>query len=323
MAIVPQSIRWPGKRAVLFVHGIGDASAAGDQAFPVEAFKKTMGADAADFAIYSLNFDFINDWAASKVGAAAHIDQWKRALGIKWGGDALATTVAEFAGDVLWPVLIPDIRLAVRDAVISQLLQISNDRSDAADGRGEDPLDYGMSVIAHSLGCFHTYEVLWAIAHDPQYALRPASDNFCLSAAVLMASPVQLIRSVGDAIISLVPDVATLATLDGPLGLPAESRDGQLTSVAKRFLSMTGSQDPVGGYLFGARQDWAYMNLPGQENHIDSQKLIEGDPKAVLTAALTGRAYTSANGSAVHVENPHSWEGYVSRNGAVLHQVLG
>ena len=127
------------------------------------------------------------------------------------------------AGDVVWPVLSASHRFAVRDAILAQLNQIQVDRNESAIQRGEDPLDYEISVIAHSLGCFHTYEALSAAASEPSHRLRPATDLFTLKSVFLMASPVQLIQSVAGAIEKFIPSTATLATLSN-LAIPSESR---------------------------------------------------------------------------------------------------
>jgi hypothetical protein len=47
-------------RAILLVHGVGDARP-GDDASLVAALETALGADAANFAVYELYYDFIND----------------------------------------------------------------------------------------------------------------------------------------------------------------------------------------------------------------------------------------------------------------------
>ena len=288
-AFTPQSIpNWPGKRAVLLVHGIGDASAAGTDAFPIAPLKSALGDDAESFAIYTLNYDFINDWAEAKTNVAAGLAALKNAIAKKFGGDALAETIAEYAGDIFWPVLNADIRLAVRDAFIAQADQIMLDCAETALANGDDPLDYQVSIIAHSLGCFHAYETLSATVADPQYHMRPGTDLTRLQAVFLMASPVQLIRAVGGDIRLTVPDIESLATLSKPLAVPAEQMGTKKITCARRFISVVGDRDPVGGYLLGKKQTWAYMELGGQEAVIDPQRLIGADETIALTAALHG-----------------------------------
>src|SRR5688572_15977844 len=224
MPFVPQSIRWPGTRAVLLVHGIGNASVGQAGSFPIDALKRALGDDEPNVAIYSINYDFINDWVAAKINFQAGITALKAALALKFGNATADAAIAESVGDVLWPVLSADLRLAVRDALIAQLDQIQLDRAISALEAGDDPLDYQVSIVAHSLGCFHTYEVLTAIAKEPAHQLRPASDLVTFDSVILMASPVQLIRTVAGAINALVPDVNTLATLSKPLAIPSDTK---------------------------------------------------------------------------------------------------
>jgi hypothetical protein len=326
----PHSIpEWPGRRAVLLVHGIGDASTSGISAFPIDALKAALGKSAGDLAIYTLNYDFIDDWAAAKTGLAAGIAVLKNAIAKKFGGSDLATTVAEYAGDVLWPVLSADIRLAVRDAFVAQAAQVMLDCGETALARGEDPLYYQVSIIAHSLGCFHAYETLSATVHTPEYHMRPRSDLTRLQNVILLASPVQLIRAVGDDIRLTVPDIATLATLSAPLAVPAEVNGAQRTTCARQFFSVVGNQDPVGGFLLGKKQEWAYMALDGQQSIIDPQTLVGADQAAALRTALNrgvaidarARA-TESLSSSVRVPNPHDWVAYITRHADLLQQAL-
>jgi len=326
----PQSIpNWPGKRAVLLVHGIGDASTGGLDAFPIEPFKNAMGDAASEFAIYTLNYDFINDWAEAKTNVAAGIKSLKDVIARKFGGDSLANTIAEYAGDIFWPVLNADIRLAVRDALVAQASQIMLDCGESALARGDDPLDYQVSIIAHSLGCFHAYETLCATVSDPQYHMRPGTDLTRLQAVFLMASPVQLIRAVGNDIRLTVPDIDTLATMSQPLAIPTEVAGNKKTPCARRFISVVGDRDPVGGYLLGKKQTWAYMALAGQEMIIDPQKLVGANEATALEAALHGNiasTVSSVRGGAfsdgVTVSNPHDWVAYIDRHSALLQQAL-
>src|SRR5206468_1563786 len=63
MAPRVQSIPWKkgGKRAVLLVHGVGNAQV-GDYADLVQQVATILGADAADTPIYMLYYDQVNDW---------------------------------------------------------------------------------------------------------------------------------------------------------------------------------------------------------------------------------------------------------------------
>jgi hypothetical protein len=318
MPFQPQTMRWPGSRAVLLVHGIGDASTGKDGAFPLDVLQAVLGDDAKNVAIYRINYDFINDWLKTKAQFQANITAFKAALKLRLGNENTDETIAEYAGDVLWPVLNPDLRFAVRDAMLAQLDQIQIDRGESALERGDDPLDYQISIIAHSLGCFHTYEVLTAAANEPAHSLQPASDLFTLHNVILMASPVQLIRTVAGAIGALVPDRDTLATLAAPLAIPSEKRNGQATPITTDFLSITGNDDPVGGFLIGKKLDWAYMDIPGQHSLIVSQRLLNLDTKAGTAMALASAF--AAGGPKVN--DPHSWSAYIQGQAKLLRGVL-
>jgi hypothetical protein len=311
-------MRWPGTRAVLLVHGIGNASVGQAGSFPIDALKRVLGTDEPDVAIYSINYDFINDWVATKVNFQAGITALKAALALKLGNAAADTAIAESVGDVLWPVLSPDLRLAVRDALIAQLDQIQLDRAISALDKGDDPLDYQVSIVAHSLGCFHTYEVLSAIASEPEHHLRPASDLVTFDSVMLMASPVQLIRTVAGAIGAAVPDRQALATLAKPLAIPSETRGGKVVACTKDFISITGSHDPVGGHLLGTKLDWAYMDIPGQISTVVPQQLLNISTRD--STALGLASAIAAGGT--QVRDPHAWGGYIDSQARQMRGVL-
>ncbi len=325
MPFKPVSItNWPADRAVLFVHGIGNASEGGISSFPIDEFKTALGADAKRFAIYTLNYDFINDWLATKTQLAANLLVLKKAIAKGFGSDALAGAIAEYAGDIFWPVLSADIRLAVRDAFVAQAEQIQIDRGEAALARGDDPREYQVSIIAHSLGCLHTYELLAATANDPHYHLQPFTDHARWQSVFLMASPVQLIRTVGNGIRSTIPDIDSLACLSkSDLAVPAEDDGETITSCTRQFVSIAGTMDPVGGYLLGKKQKWAYMDLglPKKDAVIDPETLIGNDPTASLMQTLQTGARGAMSGNA-SINDPHSWSQYVVRNAAKLREAL-
>ncbi|MEP6779128.1 MAG: hypothetical protein ABJC26_04505 [Gemmatimonadaceae bacterium] len=326
MSFQPVSItNWPGDRAVLFVHGIGNASALGISSFPIAEFKAALGPDARRFAIYTLNYDFINDWLATKTQFAGTLSIVKNAIAKNFGGDDLANTIAEYAGDIIWPVLSADMRLAVRDAFVAQSEQIQIDRAEAALSNGNDPREYQVSIIAHSLGCFHTYEMLTATANDPHYHLQPFTDHARWQSVFFMASPVQLIRTIGNDIKLTVPQLDTLGTLSkNALHVPAEiSDDGTQTPCARQFVSIAGTMDPVGGYLLGKQQKWAYMNLglPKADAVVDPESLTGVNPTASLKQTLMAAARAEMTGS-VPINDPHSWSQYVVRNADKLREAL-
>jgi len=318
MPFQPQSQSWPGTRAVLLVHGIGDASTGQNGAFPAQALERALGDDAKNVAIYRVNYDFINDWLTKKVQFDAGITALKKAVKEDVADAELDAVIAEYAGDVLWPVLSIDLRLAVRDAIIAQLNQMQIDRGESALERGDDPLSYQISIVAHSLGCFHTYEVLHAIAAESSYELRPASDLFTFDSIVFMASPVQLIRTVAGKISALVPDKETLATLAKPLAIPSETRRGRTVRCTNDFFSVTGTHDPVGGHLLGKKLNWAYMDMPGQHSVIVSQQVLDIDTKQGTALAL---ASAFSNGGP-KVNDPHSWSAYIKTEAKLLRGLL-
>jgi hypothetical protein len=314
MSFEPQSKFWPGTRAILLVHGIGDASAGKEGAFPMDVLVRSLGDEAANVSIYQLNYDFINDWLATKVNFQAGITALKAALKLKFGDDDTDATVADYAGDVLWPVLSLDLRFAVRDAFLAQLQQIQIDRGESALGRGHDPLDYQVTIIAHSLGCFHTYEGLTAAAQEPSHALRPGSDLVTFDSVILMASPVQLIRTVAGMIGPIIPDADTLATISAPLAIPSENRRGRLIPCTSDFISVTGTHDPVGGHVLGRKLDWAYMDIPGQHSVIVSQHALDIDTKEGTALAL-GKAFATGGPKP---NDPHSWSAYIESQAKLL-----
>lgn len=318
MPFVPQSISWPGTRAILLIHGIGNASVGQAGSFPLDALKRVLGDEEPEVALYVINYDFINDWVATKIDFQAGITALKAALKQKLGDGAADAEIADGIGDVLWPVLSPDLRFAVRDAIIAQLDQIQLDRAESALDRGDDPLDYQVSIIAHSLGCFHAYEVLTAIANEPAHQLRPASDLVTFDSVMLMASPVQLIRTVGGKIAPIVPDLETLATLARPLAIPSETRRGKVVPCTQDFISITGSHDPVGGHVLGTRLDWAYMDIPGQISTIVPQQALNIDTKDRTALALASAVATGG----AHLKDPHSWSAYIDSQARQMRGVL-
>ena len=322
MSWKPQSLKWPADRAVLLVHGIGNASAEGLAAFPLNELKAALGASAPGIAVYTLNYDFINDWAARKTNLAAGIATLGQAVAARYANADMAPTLAEFGGDVLWPVLHQDTRMAIHEAYMGQLDMIMNDCIESMMPKGLDPLDARVSIIAHSLGCFHTYEALHAMVNEPSWGLQPFTHVAQLESVVLMASPVQLIRSVAGDIGALVPAPNELATLN-PAGLfiPAEATPHKPKPPTRQFISVTGTQDPVGGYLFGARNDWAFMTMTGQQTVIVPQSLAPTDPVGQLIASLTA-GNSVADAATGLLPDPHSWSAYMTRESTLLAGVL-
>jgi hypothetical protein len=321
-AFVPQTHLWPADRAVLLVHGIGNASNSGDASFPRAELLAALGEGAEDVAVYTLNYDFINDWAARKLQLAVGIQALGAAIAARFATPDASALLAEYCGDILWPVLHQDTRFAIREAYMAQLDQIMSDCIESMLPKGLDPRDARVSIVAHSLGCFHTYEALHAAVNEPMHHLRPFSDGAQLESVILMASPVQMMRTIAGDIGALVPAADQLATLN-PRGLfvPAEPTSRKPKPATRKFISVTGTQDPVGGHLFGSRNDWAFMQVVGQDTRIVQQSLVAGNPVQSLTLALKGGAAGGDLASAV-IRDPHSWSDYMTGQAALLAQVL-
>ena len=311
MPFIPQTQQWPGRDAVLLVHGIGRE----DQAAQSEAqlALRTALGDAVDqFAIYELHYDGINDWFAEKTQLAAGVARLLGFLKAKFGGDDLADTVAAFAGDVIWPVLSVSARAALKEAFVVQLNKMVQDGPHGAMQR--------ISVVCHSMGCFHTYEALHTAVDDMSSFIGPHSGVF-LQNVVFMASPVQLIRTAIRDLGALVPTRTTLAS-SRVLRKPVADLNGVSEPyVREKWATITGELDPVGGFLFRQKLDWAYMNVPDQLPFIDDQSALNIQTRAELRDALQN-ALSSHSRPAITPENPHSWTAYIERHAEHLREWL-
>ena len=321
--MTPQTQRWPADRAVLFVHGIGNA-AVGDYGPLVQQVQAILGADASRFAFYFLYYDHLNDWFAAKLQAGALFEKLVGAVRTQLHADngagapsvGLGNSIAEFAGDVLWPVLLADARTAVRTAYLNQLRRIVRDGEDA----GFPPRRQHISIIAHSMGCFHTYEALAEAAADPGQGLAPATWGVRFENVIYMASPVQLIRTVARDIKGVVQRAETLHCVAGAsLGFPAEpNASGALIRSAKRTVSITGNLDPVGGHLMRSKLRWAYMDFPGEtsfEPYIDQQQLATtGAGEDVSLAGILQTALREREAPQISPLNPHDWGTYITKH---------
>ena len=316
--MIPMTHDWPGDRAILLVHGIGDAGP-DDYTKLVEAVEAALGARAGEFALYELYYNFINNWFKDKTSLAAQLQQAKALFKIGVNDPELAETIAEYAGDVLWPVLSRSARAAVREAYLLQLKQVVRDGIDA----GIDPVHQKITIIAHSLGCFYTYEVLHAAATRPSHTLQPYTDGVRFDNVILMAPPIQLIRRVGEALGPVIPNRNELAACaDEGLSLPGQLRRGKTTLSARNWVSMTGELDPVGGYFFRRRAAWAYTDIAGQVSIVDPQTAVTGiASKADLVSVLQG-SLSDRKKPTLTIDNPHSWLGYVARHEQELQQWL-
>ena len=317
----PQSQKWPGKRAVLFVHGIGN-SKPGDYDPLIANFKNVIGEDIAkDLAIYFLYYDQLNDWAQAKVnfaGLLSKILKWLKDKYVQSIDVNAAEGIADFAGDVIMPVLDKAARAMIRTRYLAQLLQINMD----AINSGVALEDREISIIAHSMGCFHTYETLWEAAVNPDQHLAPFRDGMQFKNVILMAPPVQLIRSVAKDLGGIVPK-DNLATVQGnELTIPSQENNiGKPVYCTPNWVSITGNCDPVGGYLLKHRLDWAYMNLSGQKSYIDDQSLLN-IPDADALAKRLLNDQVSANAPKISLNNPHSWDAYIDNHKEGLQQWL-
>lgn len=330
--LTPQSQPWPRDgRALLFVHGVGNAKP-GDYAPLVEQVRAILGDQARKFACYFLYYDQINDWVGAKLQAAQGITRLVSTIRERVSRDALApadngqpamnsvalaNTLAEFAGDVVWPILLADARRGVQAAFLNQLLQIVRDgRSSNIPSRSQH-----ISVICHSLGCFHTYEALHSATSQPAHGLAPATFGVQLDNVIFMASPVALIRTVAEALGAAVPLREELRSLARPpFVIPTEvDVQGAPIPFARHTVSITGDLDPVGGHFFRRRADWAYMELAAgaatHESFVDLQQPLSSNPfDQEELAALFQRALDERRPPAIAAENPHAWGSYIERH---------
>ena len=316
---------WPADEAVLFVHGVGDASP-GDYDDLVAAFLESVGGDAAsNLAVYFLYYDDVNDWANRKVGMGPLIDRISGFLKPRAEAEAadqgLGTSIAEYAGDVLFPLLNEAYRRVVQERYLAQLNQIRLDGD-----RAHVPFHrQRISIICHSLGCFHTYEALHAAAGDPRHALLPVTNAMRFANVIYMASPVQLIRTLGQGLGDIVPQHG-LATLNGDgLFCPSERNvvTGEPVLSTRRWVSITGDLDPIGGHFFKRRIDWAYMDIgDAQQSYVDDQAALNIHSKAELASHLLSSRKKGASPS-LPLNDPHSWSGYIARHTGEIRQWLG
>lgn len=325
--MTPQTQRWPADRAVLFVHGIGNAGV-GDYAPLVERVQALLGDAASRFAFYFVYYDELNDWFAGKLQAGALFEKLVGAIRAQLhaanSGSArsagLGNTIAEFAGDVLWPVLLADARTAVRTLFLDQLRQIVRD----GDAAGVPARRQHVSIIAHSMGCFHTYEALAESAADQGQGLAPATWGVRFDNVVYMASPVQLIRTVAQKIEGVIQRPETLHCVAGQaLACPGEANvSGTFVPSARRTVSITGNLDPVGGHLMRTRLPWAYMDFPDEptfEPYVDPQQLATHDgSEDVSLAGLLQAALRERQAPDISPANPHDWGGYIERRAEQL-----
>ncbi len=325
----PQSQPWPEDRALLLVHGVGNARS-GSYDDLVAQIRTILGAGADRWAIYVLLYDQVNEWLSTKVKAASQIATLAATIRDSLDATKLGSVAADFAGDVIWPLLVSEERAAVRTTVLQQLRQI------VADGerRGHVPSEQHISIMAHSMGCFHAFEALHTAASDPSQGLTPTADNVRFDNVVFVASPLQLIRDIGRSIRDLIPQRDMLRSLAGDtLRMPSRRVLGRDVFSARSTKAITGNLDPVGGFF--VRRPYAFMDLdrfdwsasggdsPTHETFVDEQGPLNIDvtSRDELTALLE-KSLRKLEPPDIAPDNPHSWSGYVERHATELRRWL-
>lgn len=318
MSFELQSHQWPAKRAVLLVHGIGNAKS-GDYTQVVADINTMLGAEAANTVIYQLWYDQVNDWFAAKTDLAHLVTVAVSALARQIDDAEIGEIVAESAGDVLWPVLSANARAAAREAFLAQVKQMVQDGV----ASGVPARRQKLSIICHSLGCFHTYEALHHAALFPSHVLQPATHEVVFENVIFMASPVQMIRTVAGAMGNLVPNKRWLYSVkEEGLSIPSETTlSGTVVPSVKRWVSITGDLDPVGGHFFKKKASWAYMDVAGQQSRIDKQDALNITSKQQLAQVLRA-SLSERQPPRISANNPHSWENYLRINSGELTQWL-
>jgi hypothetical protein len=315
---------WNSPRALLFVHGIGNSTAKSYQGMELK-ISAILGADSGKTAFYGYAYDEYNDWFANKAKVAATVTSALKEVYSASGADgALGQTAAEYVMDVIWPILVKDARIIIQTDYLRKLKEM------VADGirSGFPAQDQKISIICHSLGCFHTYEVMHRCAAEPAQGLTPFTHGVRFENVIFMASPVMLIRSVAGKL--AVP--AGLACLQpghpcGPMqqGLDVNGDSIGFPSV-RNWISITGDLDPVGGHLLGKKLPWAYMDAPakspftGQRSIIDDQSFFNIHTVPDWLKLVADIAAKEQAG--LPVNDPHSWDGYVARHAADLKKWL-
>src|SRR5205085_10209548 len=122
--------KWPADRAILFVLGVGNAKP-GSYDPLVQQVQAILGDQAKNQAIYFFYYDQVNNWFARKEQAKLAFTKLVNFVGnlvhsaaVTAKSPDLGNVMADYAGDVIWPVILADARLAVRAALIRQLQQI-------------------------------------------------------------------------------------------------------------------------------------------------------------------------------------------------------
>ena len=109
----------------------------------------------------------------------------------------------------------------------------------------------------------------------------------------------------------------TTRTLAGSsLTIPAEPAMGAARKSVRRWVSVTGDLDPIGGHFVRRQAPWAYMRVEDADaiSLVDRQTLVGTGNERLDLLALLRSALRPDGPPAVTPENPHSWLGYVERH---------
>ena len=311
-ALLSQSQRWPQNKALLFIHGVGNVSPGG-YAEVAEQIQNRLGDRTNEYALYFLYYNQLADGDAAQNESALTYARVVNGISNKLPHSKLSTVVADFVGDVLRPTLGASARVSARTAVLNQLRQLRDDGV----ASGVPAAQQHISVIAHSVGCFHLYEALSHAATDKNERLGPLSAQFVLEHLVMMASPLQLMRTIGKALgPALVNGNSIYAVSQPTLGIPAEvGANNALVSCAKHVVSITGELDPIGGYFFRDAMTDAYMTLPGQTWFVDEQHVTATRASEDLSLAdIFQNALRDGSVPYIATDNPHNWAAYMQRH---------
>ena len=322
MPVQPIVQNWESPAAVLLVHGIGNDTS--DDLIPIEnELRQVISNDNGSLSCYRFSYEFINDWITEKTQVKKVVAKLKNSISEKLGSTETTNIVTDYLADVIWPLLSSDIRRAIRKALIQQLQQIVKDGIDSGFPKDTQKI----TIMAHSLGCFYTYEALHYCATHPDEQLQPATHGVRLENVILMASPVQLIRTVASTIKPIIPEPDDLAALALPeLAFPFEKTFyGTVTPLVKNWYTITGDLDPIGGHLMRRKLDWAYTAIPPNDGLPPATEVIErqdwcsintmDELVEQLKEAITGDEFPK-----ISINNPHSWMRYIEHHKQELEQ---
>lgn len=322
MPVQPITQKWESPTAILLVHGIGNGTS--DDLIPIEnGLRQAISDNAGSFPCYRFSYEFINDWITEKTQVKKIIGKLKKSIAEKIGDADTTAVLTDYLSDIVWPLISVDIRRAIRKALITQLQQMVKDGIDSGFAKDTQKI----SIVAHSLGCFHTYEVLHYCATHPEEQLQPATHGVRLENVILMASPVRLIRTAASSIQAIIPEADDLSILSLPeLAFPHERTFyGSISPMVKNWYTITGDLDPVGGHLMRRKLDWAYTDIPPNDGLPKATEVIErqswcsintiDDLMELMKEAVTGDEFP-----AISINNPHSWEQYIAHHKQELEQ---